>query len=421
MLFILLRVLLMTLFAQLLRYSQARGGRVMSVVLVNYAFATLFCLALAVNGGELGWSGVTLACGVVGGTAYLLSLLFLLPAMDASGVAVSVAVLQLAVLVPVATSIVAFGERPSPAQVVGLVLAVAALVVLSVTTSAPAGSPTRVGRTSRRFSPLLVPLFFVTGLSGVAMKTFQQFGPPRERMSFNATLFAFATLSTLVAMGRSAPPRRTPRPARAASLGPSLSAALRRGSAGRLPRRLAPAGVSPGGTVPSPRLSSPLAWTGVGLVLGAVNAGQLVFLMLALSTAPAMIVFPVSSALCLVASAAASVLFWGEYLRPAGWLGLVLALAATVLLNMHSSQPLPRPSPKRGGVPGPGSSRHFPVALHRSSGSREKRAPPPRFGEAGRGSRALAAERTAAGAGPRARLGRAADSGGGRSPGGGRG
>jgi drug/metabolite transporter (DMT)-like permease len=325
MLFILLRVLLMTLFAQLLRFSQARGGRVMSVVLVNYAFATLFCLVLAVSGGELGGSGVTLACGAVGGAAYLLSLLFLLPAMDASGVAVSVAVLQLAVLVPVATSIVAFGERPSAAQMLGLVLAVAALVVLSVTTSAPAGSPARTGSKARRFSPLLVPLFFVTGLSGVAMKTFQQFGPPRERMSFNATLFAIATLSTLIAMRRPGSPRRTS------------------GS------RPAPARVLPGGTTRSLRLASPLAWAGFGLVLGAVNAGQLVFLMLALSTAPAMIVFPVSSALCLVASAAASVLFWGEYLRPAGWLGLVLALVATVLLNMHSGQPLPRPSPKRGG------------------------------------------------------------------------
>jgi multidrug transporter EmrE-like cation transporter len=310
MLFILLRVLFMTAFAQLLRFSQARGGRVMSVVLVNYAFATLFCLALAVNGAELGWSGVTLACGVVGGAAYLLSLLLLLPAMNESGVAVSVAVLQLAVLVPVATSIVAFGERPSLAQMLGLVLAVSALVVLSVTTSAPSGAEPQPGRKSRRFSPLLVPLFFVTGLSGVAMKTFQQFGPPRERMSFNAALFATATLSTLVAMGRSPAPRRRVAP-------PAPAAFQRRARA--------------------LRLTSPLAWTGVGLVLGAVNAGQLVFLMLALATAPAMIVFPISSALSLVANAAASVLFWREYLRPAGWLGLVLALAATVLLNLHSS------------------------------------------------------------------------------------
>jgi glucose uptake protein GlcU len=115
MLYILLRVLFMTVFAQLLRYAQARGGRVMLVVLVNYAFAALFCAALAASGGQLGFSRVTFECGAIGGTAYLVSLLLLLPAMSQSGVAISVAVLQLAVLVPVATSIVLFGERPSPA------------------------------------------------------------------------------------------------------------------------------------------------------------------------------------------------------------------------------------------------------------------------------------------------------------------
>jgi multidrug transporter EmrE-like cation transporter len=302
MLYILLRVLLMTAFAHLLRHSQARGGRVMQVVLVNYAFATLFCVALAASGGQLGFSTITLGCGALGGTAYLVSLLLLLPAMNQSGVAISVAVLQLAVLVPVTASIAAFGERPSPAQSLGLVLAVAALVVLSLTTSAPAADTTRQAGATPRFSPLLLPLFFVTGLSGVAMKTFQQYGPARELMSFNAVLFAAATASTLAAMVRQS---------RAA------------------------------GSTRQTASLSPFASTAAGLMLGAVNAGQLVFLMLALASAPAMVVFPVSSALSLVSNAAASVVLWRENLRPASWLGLALALAASVLLNLHPAQSAP--------------------------------------------------------------------------------
>jgi drug/metabolite transporter (DMT)-like permease len=313
MFYVLLRVLFMTAFAQLLRYSQARGGRVMHVVFVNYAFAALFCAALAASTGQLGWSGVTLWCGGIGGTAYLLSLVLLLPAMNESGLAISVAVLQLAVLVPVAASIVAFGERPSLAQIAGLVLAVAALVVLSFTTSAPGRAQARTKGGTPRFSPLLVPLFFVTGLSGVAMKAFHELGPPRERMSFNAVLFATATLSTMVEM------RREARSGREQPRATGLSV---------------------------------LASTGIGLVIGAVNAGQLVFLMMALSTAPAMVVFPVSSALSLVANGTASVMLWREYLRPAGWLGLALALAASVLLNLHpvhrTSPPRPLPEAGRG-------------------------------------------------------------------------
>jgi drug/metabolite transporter (DMT)-like permease len=123
------------------------------------------------------------------------------------------------------------------------------------------------------------------------MKSFQVYGPPGEQMSFNAVLFAAATLSTLVAMAR--------RPV------------------GRKERRLSREAV------------------GAGLVMGSANTGQLICLMLALAHEPAILVFPISSALSLVANAVVSVWLWGEWLRPAGWLGLGLALAASVLLNIR--------------------------------------------------------------------------------------
>lgn len=283
MIYILLRALLQTIFTQTVRHAQTRGGSVMGIVLINYGVATLLCLALASRDAPPGLSRPTLVYGVLGGITYLLALVLLLPAMRQSGVAISVAVLQLSVLLPVAHAMLVFGERPSPAQAVGLALAVVALIVLSFTTSAPSSSGVA-------FSPVLIPLFLVTGLSGIAMKSFQVEGPPREIMSFNAVLFGAATLSTLVVMLR--------RP----------------------------------GSPKAPRLT--LGAVAAGCVMGIANTGQLACLMLALAHEPAILVFPVSSALSLVANAVVSLWLWGEWLRPAGWLGLGFALMASVLLNI---------------------------------------------------------------------------------------
>jgi multidrug transporter EmrE-like cation transporter len=298
MVYILLRVLLQTLFTQSIRFGQARGVPVVGLALINYGFAALACLALAAVTGSLGFSRPTLIYGGLAGVAYLVSLLMIPPSMRESGVAISVAVLQLAVLLPVAHAMAFFGERPSAAQAVGLLLAIAALIVLSTTTSAPttATNPDRgptvvVAAPARaRFSPILIPLFVIAGFSGVAMKSFQVYGPPREQMSFNAVLFFFATLSSIVAFARRGRP--------------AMGEILRRDT------------------------------LGVGLVMGAANTGQLITLMLALASLPALLVFPVTSALSLVANALVSVRIWGEWIRPAGWIGLGLALAASVLLNI---------------------------------------------------------------------------------------
>jgi drug/metabolite transporter (DMT)-like permease len=277
--FILLRAVCNTAFAQLLRLSQSRRPRTLGVITVNYLVATLLSLALAQSRGGVHYLPPTVGFGLLGGVGYIVSILLLMPAMRASGLAVSMAVLQLSVLVPVGFAMVAFGEMPSFAQGIGIVVATAALALLSLARTVP------LEQQAPRFSPLLLLLFCVTGLSGIAMKAFHQYTPPQELPGFMAVLFAVATV------------------------GGALVAAAR----GEWP------------------VASDLA---IGAVIGLANAAQLAFLLRALETVQAIIVFPVSSALALVLNALASLAWWGERLNPASALGLVLALAATVLLNI---------------------------------------------------------------------------------------
>jgi multidrug transporter EmrE-like cation transporter len=71
----------------------------------------------------------------------------------------------------------------------------------------------------------------------------------------------------------------------------------------------------------------------LGAILGVANLLQLLCLLLALRSLPAVVVFPVSAALGIVFNALASMLFWGERPAPRGWLGIALSVLAVVLLS----------------------------------------------------------------------------------------
>jgi drug/metabolite transporter (DMT)-like permease len=187
MLFVVLRALCNTAFAQLLRFSQSRRPRTLGVITVNYLVATLVSLALAASRGGVRYLPPTIGFGLLGGVGYIVSILLLMPAMRASGLAVAMAVLQLSVLVPVGFAMVAYGEVPSPAQGIGIMVATSALALLSLARTVP------LEQRGMRFSPLLLILFCVTGVSGIAMKAFHQYTPPRELPGFMVVLFAVAT------------------------------------------------------------------------------------------------------------------------------------------------------------------------------------------------------------------------------------
>src|SRR5437588_73298 len=160
MLFVLLRAVSNALFAQTLRLSQAKRPQTLGVITVNYGVATLVSLLLAGLHGSAHYRRATLGLGTLGGVGYIASILLLMPAMRDSGVSIAVAVLQLAILWPVAYAMLVFGEMPSRPQWVGMAAAVAALVLLSMGRAVPRE------RKSMRISPLLLLLFFVTGISG---------------------------------------------------------------------------------------------------------------------------------------------------------------------------------------------------------------------------------------------------------------
>jgi drug/metabolite transporter (DMT)-like permease len=334
MVFLLLRILFTVAFSHLLRLSQARTRWPMGAAAVNYLVAAVACAGWAAQVGG-GWHGRTVLLGGLAGFTYVTSLLLILPSMRRSGVSLTGAVVQLALMLPVGVSIWRFGEYPNHFQWGGIGLTLVALPLLSAA-SAVASEEGRHG-----FSPLTLFLFLSTGASQVLMKEFSATCPPSGLALYSAALFASSTLFTCLWIiaardwpGAARDGRQTADGGRQTMDDGRQTADGERRVGRDLPSsvgRLSSIVHRPS-TAVDRRLFS--VW-GVGLAMGAVNMAQLVFLLLALRALPAVVVFPLSAALGIAVNAGASMLLWGERPPPAGWLGIALAIGAVALLNMR--------------------------------------------------------------------------------------
>jgi drug/metabolite transporter (DMT)-like permease len=288
MLFLLLRILFTIAFSHLLRLSQARTPHPIGAAAVNYAVAALACSAWTAWA-RCGWHPHTALLGGLAGFTYVTSLVMILPAMKRSGVSLVGAVTQLSLMAPVGVSIWRFHEYPNAFQSGGIALCLVALPILSATSSV------QVDERRAGFDPLILLLFASTSASQVLMKEFAATRPPGDLPLYSGALFVAATVFTLLWL-------------------------LWQG----------------GGGEPSPPPCR--GWTSsewaIGTLLGTANVLQLVFLLLALRTLPAVVVFPLSAVLGLTANVVASMLFWKERPPPAGWLGIALAAVAVVLLSV---------------------------------------------------------------------------------------
>lgn len=295
MIYLLLRIALSVAFSQTVRWVQVRGGRTLPPLLVNYLVAAVVCAGIAWGLGGRHFAFSTFWLAAVGGVTYVTSLVLMLRAMRESGVAITGAVLQLALMLPVTLAIWRYHEAPTPLRIAGILLACISLPLMS---AGPAG---RRATGPPRLSLTLLVLFFSSGISQSAMKELENHRPPMpERLAFMALLFLIATVSTAVWMG--------------------------------LARELPPAGeaaMSGSGR----RVDAVADWS-IGIGLGLVNAGQLIGLLLALQQLPALVVFPVSSALGLVTNALVSMALWKEHPSRAALIGMGMATVAVVLLNL---------------------------------------------------------------------------------------
>lgn len=263
-----------------LRAFGEQGGNRYGIILGNYITCVLVGLLMLPEPAQLlHGSPAALVCGVIGGVFFVANLVGMQSSIRVNGAALSAAFAKLGLVVSLGVSLF-FGERPGPAQFVGLVLVFAALALIH-------GEKTE-GASERSFGLLLLVLL-TGGFADAINKIFEEFGGTDEGALFFFWLFLTAALLTSVL---------------------AFAEYRRRGK--KLVRRDLAAGV----------------------LVGVPNYFSSYWLLRALFTLPALVVYPAASTGTILIVTALSALLFHEKPGKRRMLGLALILAALVLLNL---------------------------------------------------------------------------------------
>ena len=281
MLFLLLAILSSASMALALRFFRDPAGNRYGIILGNYLTCILLAALLTPREQSLlQTSPATLWMGVVSGLFYVAALVLMQSSVHRSGAGLSSAFARLGLLVSLLVSILWFGERPGPVQLLGVLLVLAALVLIR--------GGDEGGRAKKGFWLLLLTLLCSGGADAMS-KVFEQLGDPSQSTHFFFWLFLTALLLTA---------------------GLALAERLRRGKR-LLLRELA-----------------------AGVAVGVPNYFSSWLLLLALQRLPAFLAYPVFSTGTILLVLGASALFFRERLSRRQGLGVGLILAALVLLNL---------------------------------------------------------------------------------------
>ena len=261
----------------IMRLSTGKITNNVTMLAVNY----LTCLALAAfftGGGFFPKDAAlpgALGMGIVHGILYLASFVMFQQSVRRSGVVLSAIFMKLGLLVPMVISVFLFREIPGVLQIIGFVLAVAAIVLINFQRNTGA-SASAVG---------LLLLLILGGSADAMSKVFEELGPGHLAEQF--LLYTFLTAFILCL---------------------ALAAAKKQ----RLTR-----------------------WELLfGFTIGIPNFFSARFLLAALNSLDAVIVYPTYSVATILLITLAGTAFFRERLQKRQWSALAIILLALVLLNL---------------------------------------------------------------------------------------
>lgn len=193
MIYLLLAIVSSTLVSVIMRLSTDRVRQNVAMLAMNYLMCTLLAVGYTGVGSLLPASsalGQTLGMGAVHGALYLAGFVLLQFNVRQNGVVLSATFMKLGLLVPMAVSILAFGEQPEVLQIVGFVLAVAAIVLIN---------QNKEGGAVRSGGSLLL-LLLCGGCGDVMAKVFEELGEAALEQQFLLYTFVSALILCLALM-----------------------------------------------------------------------------------------------------------------------------------------------------------------------------------------------------------------------------
>lgn len=261
-----------------MRLSEGRAKNNISMLAANYVMCTLLS-ALFAGGVQIlpkePGLGFALMMGLVSGALYLGSFMLLNWNIRVNGVVLPATFMKLGVIVPTVLSIFCFGEKPGVAQLLGIALAIAAILLIQL----------EKGGARARHAAGLVILLLAGGTTDATSKVYEELGS--AALSGHFLLYTFFVAMTLCV----------------------LLAVIRK-------QKVAPVDI------------------GFGLLIGVPNYFSARFLLLSLGAVPAVVAYPTYSVGTIVLITLMGRALFGEKLSHRQRLAMLVILAALILLNV---------------------------------------------------------------------------------------
>ncbi|MBQ8200523.1 MAG: hypothetical protein IJZ74_02005 [Clostridia bacterium] len=173
----------------LMRLSSRHTSNSLTVLAANYMMCT--AAAAFLTGWPLFPSGdgtvLTLSIGTATGVLYLLGFVLLRWNISRNGLVLPATFQKLGVIVPTLAAVLLFGETPRVLQLIGVVVAIAAILIMQERGESNAGS---MGG--------LVLLLLAGGCSDVMSKVFEQYGNAAQENHFLLSIFVVALVLCII-------------------------------------------------------------------------------------------------------------------------------------------------------------------------------------------------------------------------------
>ena len=208
MIYLILAIASSSLISIFMRLSENHIKNEMGMFMASYAL----CAALAVGFMDksapqllLGTHDqhLTVILGIITGAFFLGGFLFLKYNMKYNGIVLSSTFMKLGVLIPTIMAIVVFGEVPSVLQIVGIAIAIAAIIIINFEKEPEGADCLGESKTGNKKILLLV-LLLLGGLGDSMSNIFEKLGPDSGKDGFLLLTFftAFVITIAIVILGK---------------------------------------------------------------------------------------------------------------------------------------------------------------------------------------------------------------------------
>lgn len=200
MIYLILAIVSSSLISIFMRLSENHIKNEMGMFMANYALCAVLAIGFmdkSATGSLLGTHDqhLTVIIGIITGAFFLGGFLFLKYNMKYNGIVLSSTFMKLGVLIPTIMAIVVFGEVPSILQIVGIAIAVVAIIIINFEKE-PAGDKIVDGNPAGNKKILLLVLLLLGGLGDSMSNIFEKIGPDSGKDGFLLITFFTALVIT---------------------------------------------------------------------------------------------------------------------------------------------------------------------------------------------------------------------------------